>query len=353
VIHNELTDKYLSYFQDQDICMINSYDLSMPQQGGMDEDADAVYMCHDPILVNSKIDKPIVVDMDDKKSSAAVEYNLDNIIIYECNSRDNRIGEITNIATSILNQHTEDKKWQKINSDNVSLLRLYQGKEIDFVKTGYRWIISKNLRKYLKRLPYFLLFNYPKKLDVYNSIRKINKGNNNDDKIPYNAYKSPSPLNELCDYICQWEKHNIKWDRSVVNNSNLLINNDYDLLNNHIIKKIKVIYNGFKIELQQYIQQNKDIDVLIDEYKKELMRISLDFEYLANYCIKVAYRSISEDKVLCWSIFGDIILKNLRQNSQNKGHYKIVETTKDDKEVKEFLGKYYKLEEVDVFKSNT
>lgn len=352
IVHNKLTDKYLSYFKDQDVCMINSFDLSMPQQGGADEDGDAVYLCHDPLLINTKIDKPIVVDIDDKKSSEPVEYNTENIIVYECNSRDNRIGEITNIATSILNQYTEDKYWQKINSDNVSLLRLYQGKEIDYVKTGFRWIISKNLRKYLKRLPYFLLFNYPKKLNVYNNIRKINKDNSSEDKIPYNAYKSPSPLNELCEYICQWEKHNIKWDRNVTNNGELLINNIYDLDNKHTIKKIRSIYNNFKYEFQQYIEQDKDIDVLIEKYKKKILEISLDVEYLANYCIKVAYRSISEDKVLCWSIFGDIMLKNLKHNSQNKNSYKIVECNKNDSTAKEFLGKYYKLEEFNVFESN-
>jgi hypothetical protein len=103
ITHNKLTDTYLSHFKDQDICMINMYDLSMPQQGGMDEDADAVNLCHNSIIVKSKINKPIVVDIEDKKSSSEVDYNSENIVKYECNSRDNRIGEITNIATSILN----------------------------------------------------------------------------------------------------------------------------------------------------------------------------------------------------------------------------------------------------------
>ena len=113
IVNNDITKKYFEYFKDQDVCMINMYDLSMPQQGGMDEDGDSVFLCYNPIIVNSKIDKPIVVDIDDKKSVKEVDYNQDNIVEYECNSRDNRIGEITNIATSILNQYTEDKTWQK------------------------------------------------------------------------------------------------------------------------------------------------------------------------------------------------------------------------------------------------
>lgn len=127
LVENGITDKYFKHFENQDVCMINMYDLTMQQQGGMDMDGDSVFLCNSKILTDSKINKPIVVDMQDKVSVAPVEYNTENITKYELNSRDNRIGEITNIATSILNQYTENKKWQKINEDNVALLRLYQG----------------------------------------------------------------------------------------------------------------------------------------------------------------------------------------------------------------------------------
>jgi len=345
IVENEFTKKYFDYFKDQDVVMINMYDISMPQQGGMDADGDSVYLCHNKSIVESKIDCPIVVDIDDKKSSGEVVYNQDNIISYECNSRDNRIGEITNIATSILNQHTDDKKWQKINADNISLLRLYQGKEIDFIKNGFRWILSKNLRGYLKRLPYFLLFNYPKKLEVYNKIREINKGNANEDKIPYNSYKSPSPLNELSEYIFQWERKHLIWDRSVVNSGHLLVDQSMELTNKHIIKKIKKIYDEFKVDFQKVLDEDSKLSVILGKYKTKLSEIGLDKETLANYCISVSYRTISEDKLLCWSLFGSVMVKNLKSNSPTQKQYKISEVSRDTTESNEFLGKYYKLEE--------
>lgn len=348
IVKNELTEKYLSHFKDQDVCMINMYDLTMQQQGGMDEDGDSVMLCCDKVFIDSKINKPIVVDIEDKKSSGEVAYNMDSIINYECNSRDNRIGEITNIATSILNQFPEDEKWIKINEDNISLLRLFQGKEIDYVKTGFRWIISRNLRKYLKRLPHFILYNYPQKLNVYNKIKKINKGNESDDRIPYNSFKSPSAMNELCDYICQWERQNVTWDRSAVNNGSLLIDNKFDLSNRHIFKNIKTIYDDFKIEFQSLIaerDENSDFDVLYENYKKRLLEIELPYEHLANYCIKVAYRSISEDKLLCWTLFGDIIIKNLKFSSPKSIKSKIESSDRNEKNTYEFLGKYYKMTE--------
>lgn len=347
IVNNHTTKKYLDYFKDQDMCMINMYDLSLQQQGGMDTDGDAVMLCYNKILVNSKIDKPIVVDIEDKKSSDEVEYNIENIIKYECNSRDSRIGEITNIATSILNQYTEDAHWKKINEDNISLLRLYQGKEIDYVKTGFRWVISKNLRKYLKRLPHFILFNYPKKMNVYNKIKLINKNNTSDDRIPYNSFKSPSPLNELCDYITQWERHSIKWDRSAVNNGALLINKELDLSNKYILKKIKKIFDDFKVEFQSIMKEKENDDNVVipfEKYENLLSEINIDKESLANYCIKVAYRSISEDKLLCWSLYGDFIIKNLKENSNNNKVFKINPVScKHGENTYEFLGKYYEM----------
>lgn len=90
-------------------------------------DGDAVFLTNDKTLVNSKVPKKIVVSIDDKATAQKKEYNIDNIIDYELRSRDSRIGEITNIATSIENRYTEDEKYKKMNEDNVSFLRLLQG----------------------------------------------------------------------------------------------------------------------------------------------------------------------------------------------------------------------------------
>ena len=134
----------------------------------VDADGDAVLLCNNPIIINSKIDKPIIIDIEDKAMTEAKVYTKENITNYELNSRDNRIGEITNVATSIENKYTKNEKTKKHYSDNASLLRIFQGKEIDFLKTGLRWQMNKNLRNHLKKLPFFLLYNYPKKLKTSN-----------------------------------------------------------------------------------------------------------------------------------------------------------------------------------------
>ena len=179
IVRNDILNKWFKHFKDQDIVMFNMYDISAPQQGGADFDGDIFFLCNDPIIIESKIDKPIILDIEDKITAKPKPYTKENIIEYEVMTRDNRIGEITNVATSIENRYTTNDDIIKLYSDYSSLLRIFQGKEIDFLKTGFRWHMNTSLRKHLKQLPYFLLFNYPPKMKTYNSILEKNKKNKN------------------------------------------------------------------------------------------------------------------------------------------------------------------------------
>lgn len=127
ITHNELTNKWFSHFKDQDIVMFNMYDISAPQQGGADFDGDIFFLCNEPVVVNSKIDKNIILDIEDKVTAKPKKYNKENIIEYEVMTRDNRIGEITNVATSIENKYTTNEEIKELYSNYSSLLRIFQG----------------------------------------------------------------------------------------------------------------------------------------------------------------------------------------------------------------------------------
>lgn len=86
-----------------------------------------MYLCNTPEIVQHKIDKPIIIDVDDKITTKKKKYTLDNIIDYEVATRDSRIGELTNINSSILNKYSENEEVKKLYADLVSLLRVYQG----------------------------------------------------------------------------------------------------------------------------------------------------------------------------------------------------------------------------------
>lgn len=359
IARNELINKWFGYFKDQDVVMFNMYDISLPQQGGADEDGDIFLLSDEPTVVESKIDKLIILDIEDKVTARSKPYTKDNLIEYEVMTRDNRIGEITNVATSIENRYTTNEDIKKLYSDYSSLLRVMQGKEIDFLKTGFRWHMNSGLRKHLKQLPYFLLFNYPGKMKTYLNITKKNKGNENaEEKVRPNAYHSPSPMNELCDYICTWEKKNILWDNDVnnlIDTRCLIINNDLDLSDKKVMKICRKYINLYAAEIKQHINLHREksddenrkfnMDVVVQSYKKQLKEcLNLNETLVANYIIKVSYASLSISKSFAWAAYGEYIIDNLKRNTNPKRNISIKEVPYKTNESYEYLGKYYEFE---------
>lgn len=127
IAKNDIINRWFGYFKDQDVVMFNMYDVSLPQQGGADCDGDIFLLCDEPIVIDSKIEKHIILDIEDKVTAQSKLYTKENIIEYEVMTRDNRIGEITNVATSIENRYTTNEDIKKIYSDYSSLLRIFQG----------------------------------------------------------------------------------------------------------------------------------------------------------------------------------------------------------------------------------
>lgn len=365
IARNDIINKWFGYFKDQDVVMFNMYDISAPQQGGADYDGDIFFLCNEPIIIDSKIDKHIILDIEDKVTAQSKPYNKENIIEYEVMTRDNRIGEITNVATSIENRYTTNEDIKELYSNYSSLLRIFQGKEIDFLKTGFRWQMNKGLRKHLKQLPYFLLFNYPAKLKTYRILSEKNKKvENKEDKVKLNAYHSPSPMNELCDYICTWEKKNVLWDNNIddlVDTRCLIINNDLDLTDKKVIKIVRRYINEYADEIRTHInlhrEKSKDenhkfnMDEVVNRFKRNLLKeLGLDEEIIANYVIKVSYNSFSISKSLAWAGYGDYIIKNLKENSNPKRHISITEVPYKTNDSYEYLGKYYEFKEASEYR---
>lgn len=354
---NLLTCQWFSHFQDQDIAMINMYDLSLPQQGGADCDGDAVFLCHDPVLINTRISKPIIIDVEDKTSAEKKPYTLQNITAYEIASRDSRIGEITNCATSIENKDPDTPELAERYADMTSLLRIIQGKEIDSLKTGTRWHMNAGMKKHLKQLPWFLLWHYPKKKKTFEDLQRKNKDREPEDRFPLPAFFSPSPMNELCSYINAWEQRHLIWDRPSADNRDILLNHDFPLDDRQILRQIRHMVNDFSSQLRLLLTQSQEektesdfgeIRLLTDAWKQKLLReIPLSTEEeLANYVIKVCYSNASLSKQPAWAGYGTYILKNLRENSPEETRFFIEEIppalAAAEKNCREYLGKYYK-----------
>ncbi len=363
IVQNDVLNKWFKHFKDHDIVMFNMYDISAPQQGGADFDGDIFFLCDEPIIIDSKIDKHIILDIEDKVTAQSKPYTKENLIEYELMTRDNRIGEITNVATSIENRYTTNEDIKKLYSDYSSLLRIFQGKEIDFLKTGFRWHMNSGLRKHLKQLPYFLLFNYPSKMKTYMSITSENKDKSKEDKVTPNAYHSPSPMNELCNYICTWEKKHILWDNTINNLAeirDLIIDRNLNLSDREVIRKCRRCINEYAAEIKNHIALHREksddeyhkfnMEAIINIYKEELKKeIGLDENIIANYVIKTSYSSVSISKAFAWSGYGDYIIDNLRNNTNSKTNISIKEVPYAAGESYEYLGKYYEFKEGDAY----
>lgn len=237
------------------------------------------------------------------------------------------------------------------------MLRIYQGKEIDFIKTGKRWVITKSLRKNLQKLPYFVLHNYPKKMKVYDNRKAKNRElKDSGVKLQYNAFHSPTQMQELCDYIETWEMKKVKWSKIKNETYPLLVNSDIEFSRtNPIFRICREINENFTKEWINVVR-NDDMEVrsteitkLFDKYKEVINKNEDevgDVDLFSNYFIHACNYRTQLNKHLCWEVYGDIMLANVRKNTTDQKEIKIVECDKSDINAQEFLGKWYKIEEI-------
>lgn len=200
-------------------------------------------------------------------------------------------------------------------------------------------------------------------MKTYNKLREANKNATSEsDKVKLNAYHSPSPMNELCEYICTWEKKCIMWDNNIENLIDtrcLIVNNDLDLSNKKIIKTCRRYINEFadvlRIHLDLKNKGNEDSEFAFEENIKSFIEslkneLQIDDEIIANYVIDTSYKSMSISKSFAWSAYGDYIIKNLNENSNPRKHISIVEVPYHTNGSYEYLGKYYEFKEVNEYR---
>lgn len=222
--------------------------------------------------------------------------------------------------------------------------------------------MNAGLKRHLKQLPYFLLYNYPEKFNTYKALTEKNKRiEQKEDKVRLNVYRSPSPMNELCDYICTWERKNILWDNSPDNLKNThdrIIDHNLDLSDKSAIRMARRYINRYADEIRRYKnlqKENPDSESLKFNMELAARRIkillqealSLDEETIANYVIHVSYASPSISKAFAWAAYGDYIIKNLKTNSSQEKNIFIREVLPKTPGSYEYLGKYYEFQEAD------
>ena len=219
--------------------------------------------------------------------------------------------------------------------------------------------MNSGLRKHLKQLPWFLLYNYPGKLQTYENIKKKNRTSDAAaGQTAANGFRSPSPMNELCDYINTWEKKHLIWDNSVADTGPLLVNASFSLDNKKIRRQIRHLINEFGAAFKELVKRKQqeaseedynEIDLLIETYRQKLLQTEdiHSEEELANYVIQISYSNHSICKYLAWFGYGSYLLENLKKNSPSQKRWSIRELPEPTDSSHEYLGKYYLFEEAE------
>jgi len=358
------------------LIMLNGYDITMPRMGGMDEDGDIIWVVKDNTIYESVEDEDVsvVVDKDDKSSAQKTMYNIENLIEYERRTLSQRIGDITNKSTGLGNQTPQSLKSKKYIDDQMVFFRLAQGHEIDSIKTGTKYEIASYYNNI--KLPYFLIYRYPKEKAFFNKIKKENKIKkiSEQEQDRYNVSLAHSPMNELCWDIEKWQRK-ILGDfnfQSKANTYKLLMNNEFEF-NELDYQKVKLLYNEFNSDYSNLLKEYKNDDdldkrivSLYDDYKSNINNLNINRNELVNYCVLVSYVKDKEDlekdnikinkmqnkgKIarihdkstkFVWVVVPEDLLKNIKNNSKVNTNI-IVETDFNDNEGAEYLGRYYKI----------
>ena len=288
-------------------------------------------------------DSYIVLDIEDKITAKEQKYNLENIIDFTKKSLSSRIGEISNCASAYHNKYAKDEETRQKYEDCTCLLSVINGKEIDYVKTGVRWNVPRNIQKGAKPLPYFLKYKYPRQ-------KKHNK--------------SKTKMNEHCWYIEKWERK-LRFNKEFVNTSHCLIDisipfddekyNKVEKLfgiykkeyrSNKNFERMCKNYDKYKYELEELALDKKivknfeiDWDKFYNDYQKKFLKVVPNQAELANYLVELVYNKMNGMYYnQMWQIVGEGLLTNLRKNKVTPV---LVPKESDNKIGTEYLGRYY------------
>ncbi|GAA0082943.1 RNA dependent RNA polymerase [Clostridium sp. CTA-6] len=345
-VSNDDTKTWLSHLEN--VCMVNGYDVTAQSLNGADYDGDLVFVHNNSIYIKGiNRDSYIVLDIEDKITAKEQPYDKKHIIDFTKKSLSSRIGEISNCASTYHNKFAKDEETRKKYEDYTCLLSVINGKEIDYVKTGIRWNVPRNIAKGAKPLPYFLKYKYSDQ----------NKHN-----------RSKTKMNEHCWFIEKWERK-LKFSKDFINTSYCMMNNNIPFDDNKYNKVVKLFelykkeyksnknfenmcknYEKYQYELEELDLNKKvikdfeiDWDKFYKKYRIEFLEIVPNQSELANYLVELVYNKMNGMYYnQMWQIVKEGILTNLRINQIKP--ILVPEETKDNMGT-EYLGRYYKFVE--------
>lgn len=353
--------------------MLNIFGLDTMRMSDCDHDGDIIITTNTPSICESVIeDYPITMD---KKTAKKEPYIIENIIKADCIGFSNLIGKITNTMTTFINANTPEK-YKDIIIRRTKLGRYYQGVEIDSCKLGVKEYMPRKWREQTKKLPYFLMYKYLYIKEKYDKVhRKFLKSAKKSFGISFNElfkypdndkikkflaryYKSipvslsNSPMNKLCHYIEAWESENFKlpYLKEYYDTTDIMTDKDFPIdINGKKYKQIEQKYHEFIKEYNKGLRQeytSQQWGAFYEKITNDCLKLVPNDSELANIAVNITYKKYPKvHKKFAWIVASDGILKNLEKNRQSPIEVPVETGNPNDTE---YLGKYYKLHEVNI-----
>lgn len=356
---------------------------------------------------------PITYEKTIVKEQSLTYKNLSKMDTKSFNAKIGFITNLATSFIGLREQYEPNTDEYKELTKRINLLRFHQGSAIDagkgnvFIPPPKVW--SKKLKidyktdepevikhkRFINRLTgnkklYFMCHIYPSLMKEYKShketykricramfgcrfdeLLKKGKYTDKEKKFIRNYYRylpvkvNKSIMNQLAWYIedidfdLKFFKKEKEFDYTILMDSTYKVNSDSKIYKKilNVLKKYHRIYElnvhekRNMIETFDYYEEDEDdqeLSFLCNEIENELLALCSNKLELADYMISIAYNELkNKSKSILWNVCGEQVVENLKRKSE-KGYYPI-ETTPDDYDSYEYLGKYYKLQEENIF----
>lgn len=381
VVGNDDMKKWYQYMSE--VFIINAHDTLTHCLNGADCDGDILFSTNNPVLLaNTRETLPIVCV---QKKAEKKKINQLSLIQADSNGFGNSIGAITNRITAmydVQSKFNKDSEEYKALDFRIKCGQLYQQNEIDKIKgiisdpMPKSWYIEKNcFNDFERRIcackkPYFMIYIYPELKEKYKSYLKkavscgifdfsyeenilgylSNKLETGGDMTEeqrifiktyidnFPVFDEPSTMNRLC-HIVENELDNFtttikktsQFDYNILKSDSEYSRKDFNA--------IKKLYQEYKQEVKRLkhssLRERNGTDIdsardcisqLAKDFQKRAISICPDEDSLCNIVLDLCYTT-NESKEFAWQLCGDIFIKNLLRQNNNKLNYLVEDTS--------------------------
>ena len=402
VVHDEKMGEFYKYMTTPTI--FNSWDTCTMAMNGMDMDGDCVINTSMKVIVNNTRKLPAISCVQRKGIKCVPSH--DDFIKSNIASFGNNIGKITNKITSMFEvqaNYNKDSREYRILDYRIKCGQLLQQDEIDKVKgivakgmpdTWTSWISNKvsendsskdkkkkwfNRKIVVDKKPYFMKYIYPaenrKYLDYIRDNNEkclmlfrvtlnelISKSNKTHDEQIFidNYYKriplgeAPCTMNRICKRV-EDVFDNISLKQSVLNFDYASLRDDEFEYSYRLYRSIKIIYERYKKELNEFVKKSsvdkvskeeriKFKSTLDNDFKRQCLCQCSNINYLYNILLDLCYSGSYTDKKFLWEMCGELIVKKLLERTGYKINYPIHDEHGDI----EFNGQRFSMKEAEL-----